>query len=115
MDVFLMVRRKKTTLFTDAKETTPIYELKKIIEGVLKISPDNLKLFKDELELDDSKTLGEYGFTSAIARAQSPATIGLACRLDNGEFEILEVTSLSSPPELPEVMKPQETQTHEQN
>lgn len=28
-----MVRRKKTTIFTDAKETTTVKELKKIIQG----------------------------------------------------------------------------------
>ena len=28
-----MVRRKKTTIFTDAKETTTVRELKKIIQG----------------------------------------------------------------------------------
>lgn len=30
--------------------------------------------------LDDNKTLGDYGFTFATARAQAPATIGLAFR-----------------------------------
>lgn len=39
MDVFMMIRRKKTTIFTDAKETTPVYELKKMIEGILKVPP----------------------------------------------------------------------------
>ncbi len=33
-DVFLMIRRKKTTIFTDAKETTNVSELKKIIQGI---------------------------------------------------------------------------------
>ncbi len=33
MDVFLMVRRKKTTIFLDAKENTSVFEIKKIIEG----------------------------------------------------------------------------------
>jgi hypothetical protein len=33
MDVFLMVRRKKTTIFLDAKENTTVFEIKKIIEG----------------------------------------------------------------------------------
>lgn len=28
-----MVRRKKTTIFTDAKETTTVRELKRIIQG----------------------------------------------------------------------------------
>ncbi len=33
MCVYLMIRRKKTTIFTDAKETTNVSELKKIIHG----------------------------------------------------------------------------------
>lgn len=28
-----MIRRKKTTIFTDAKDTTTVLELKKMIEG----------------------------------------------------------------------------------
>lgn len=35
-DVFLMIRRKKTTIFTDAKDNTSVGELKKMIEGELK-------------------------------------------------------------------------------
>jgi len=34
--------------------------------------------------LDDNKTLGDCGFTSQTARAQAPATIGLAFKLDGG-------------------------------
>ena len=37
--------------------------------------------------LDDNKTLGDCGFTSATARAQAPATIGLAFRQD-GMFKM---------------------------
>jgi hypothetical protein len=29
----MMIRRKKTTIFTDAKDTTLVLELKKMIEG----------------------------------------------------------------------------------
>ena len=32
-DVFLMIRRKKLTIFTDTKDTTTVLELKKMIEG----------------------------------------------------------------------------------
>lgn len=32
-DVFLMIRRKKTTIFTDAKDNTTVKELKQMIEG----------------------------------------------------------------------------------
>jgi len=31
--VFLMIRRQKTTIFTDAKENTTVAELKRMIEG----------------------------------------------------------------------------------
>ncbi|XP_060067841.1 elongin-B-like [Ylistrum balloti] len=115
MDVFLMIRRRKCTIFTDAKESTTVHEVKKIIEGILKTRPDDQKLYKDDQPLDDNKTLGDYGFTFATARAQAPATIGLAFRQEDGEFEALEVTPLSSPPELPDVMKPQDsTSAHAQ-
>ncbi|KDR15013.1 elongin-B isoform X3 [Zootermopsis nevadensis] len=105
MDVFLMIRRKKLTIFTDAKETTTILELKKIIEGILKVSPKNQQLFKDHLPMEDEKTLLHYGLTSSIAKAQCPGSIGLTFRLENGEFEPVELTPFSSPPDLPEVMK----------
>jgi len=37
------------------------------------------------------------------------------CMFTDGEFEALEVTALSSPPELPDVMKPQDSpSTHVQ-
>ncbi|XP_077995273.1 elongin-B-like [Glandiceps talaboti] len=111
MDVFLMVRRKKTTIFTDAKETTTVYELKKIVEGITKKPPEDQRLYKEELILEDTKTLGDCGFTSSTARAQAPATVGLAFKEGDEEFEALEVTPYSNPPELPDVMKPQESST----
>lgn len=33
MDVYIMVRRKKSTILTDAKEFSTVGDLKKIIEG----------------------------------------------------------------------------------
>lgn len=45
-DVFLMIRRHKTTIFTDAKESTTVYELKRIVEGILKRPPEDQRLFK---------------------------------------------------------------------
>ncbi|XP_001604175.2 elongin-B [Nasonia vitripennis] len=116
MDVFLMIRRKKMTIFTDAKENTTVLELKKIIEGILKIPPGNQQLFnKDNLLMSDNKCLSDYGLSSATAKAQCPAVIGLAIRQDNGQFEQLEMTPFSLPPDLPEVMKTQETNGQEQS
>lgn len=48
-DVFLMIRRHKTTIFTDAKESTTVYELKRIVEGILKRPPEDQRLYKVSL------------------------------------------------------------------
>lgn len=50
-DVFLMIRRHKTTIFTDAKESTTVYELKRIVEGILKRTPEDQRLYKVSLAL----------------------------------------------------------------
>nr|XP_031303569.1 elongin-B [Camelus dromedarius] len=102
------IRRHKTTIFTDAKESSTVFELKRIVEGILKRPPDEQRLYKDDQLLDDSKTLGECGFTSQTARPQAPATVGLAFRADDA-FEALRIEPFSSPPELPDVMKPQDS------
>jgi len=109
MDVFLMIRTKKTTIFTDAKENTPVLELKKMIEGILKHAPADQKLYNMDNEvMEDESILQDYGITMATAKAQAPAQLGLAIREDNGDFLPLEITPYSSPPDLPEVMKNQD-------
>lgn len=45
-----MIRRHKTTIFTDAKESTTVYELKRIVEGILKRTPEDQRLYKVSLE-----------------------------------------------------------------
>lgn len=112
MDVFLMVRRKKTSIFLDAKESTTVSELKKMVRGITKKAVEDMKLYKDEQPIDDSRTLGEVGFTSSTAKAQTPATVGLVFKQDDGTFESLDITDLSTPPDLPEVMKPQDSTSH---
>ncbi|XP_022658321.1 elongin-B-like [Varroa jacobsoni] len=104
MDVFVMVRRKQTTLFLDAKETTPVLDLKKMIHGILKIKPEEQRLYHNDIQMDDNKTLTDCGLNANSAKAQAPATIGLAV-----SDETLEITPLSSPPELPDVMKSQDS------
>jgi len=116
MDVFLMVRRKKTTIFLDAKESTTVLELKKMIEGITKKSPSEQQLYnKDDAVMDEEKSLADYGLTAALAKAQQPAEVGLAFKGDEGGWEELEKTPYSIPPELPDVMKPgQDTTAPEQ-
>ena len=48
MDVFLMVRRKKTTIFLDAKESSTVMDLKKMIEGITKKAPADQQLFNKD-------------------------------------------------------------------
>lgn len=78
-----MIRREKSTVFLDATEETTVLQLKKMLEGIVKKPPEDLKLYnpsnKDALE--DNKTLGDCGYKSQNAKAQDPATIGLAYRI----------------------------------
>ncbi|XP_006890022.1 PREDICTED: transcription elongation factor B polypeptide 2-like [Elephantulus edwardii] len=79
MDVFLMVRRHKTTMFINAKESSTVLELKLMIEGILQHPPEEQRLYKDgQLLDDDNMTLLECGFTSETATPHDPATVGLA-------------------------------------
>ena len=115
-----MVRRHKTTIFLDAKETTTVYDVKRMLEGIMKRAPDDQRLYKltkdQPLLMEDSKPLSEYGYTHMTARAQLPETIGLAFRLgDKDEFESLEITPVSTPPDLPDVMKSDTTTNNQSN
>ena len=52
-----MIRRKKTTIFTDAKESTTVLEVKKIIEGILKQKTEDQRLYKDDQVRHNSVTI----------------------------------------------------------
>uniref|UniRef100_A0A8C0ZRJ4 Elongin-B n=1 Tax=Castor canadensis TaxID=51338 RepID=A0A8C0ZRJ4_CASCN len=96
-DISLMIHMfLKTAIFTDTKELSIVFEMKHIVEG----------LYKEDQFLDDGKTLGKCGFTSQTAPPQVPATLGLAFWA-NHAFEALSVEPISSPPELTDVMRPQ--------
>lgn len=65
--------------------------------------------------MEDNHMLQDYGLTSTTAKAQSPATVGLAIREDNGQYENLDLVPYSAPPDLPDVMKSQESNGQEQS
>lgn len=46
-----MIRRKKCTIFTDAKENTSVAELKKMIEGITKVPPEDQQLYNYHQEV----------------------------------------------------------------
>lgn len=86
------------------------------VTGILKVPPANQQLFnKDYLPMSDNKALQDYGLTSLTAKAQCPALVGLALRQSDGQFEPLEMTPFSLPPDLPDVMKSQENNGQEQS
>ncbi|XP_052616790.1 elongin-B-like [Peromyscus californicus insignis] len=100
-----MILPHMTTIFTEAKESSTVFQLKRVVQGILQRPPEEQWLYKDDQLLDDRKTLGECGFTSQTAQIQAPATVGLAFGADDA-FEALHSEPFSSPPELPDVMKP---------
>jgi len=82
--------------------------------GILKKAPEDQCLYRiskdKQIVMEDSKQLSEYGYLHTTARAQLPETIGVAYRIgvaggDKDEFEPLEITAVSTPPDLPDVMK----------
>lgn len=103
-----MVRREKMSIFLDAKESTTVLDLKKMLQGITKKNPEDIRLYREDEILEDGKSLCEAGFTSTNAKAQAPATIGMVFR-DGDDFGALEIAELSVPPELPDVMKSQES------
>ncbi|XP_059159568.1 RNA-binding motif protein, X chromosome-like isoform X2 [Physella acuta] len=77
-NVFLMICHKKTTIFTDVPENTSIAEVKRILEGILKVPPDNMILFNKDIAMyHDNYSLLDYGYTVAEAKAHSPGIIDL--------------------------------------
>ncbi|KAI5634406.1 hypothetical protein NE865_12831 [Phthorimaea operculella] len=118
MDVFLMIRRKTNHLHR-CKGHNNRARTEENDRGILKVPPGSQMLFnKDSTLMEDDKTLAEYGLTSATAKAQCPAPIGLALRTgaDEGNWRIRGSgpDPYSSPPDLPDVMKSQETNGQEQ-
>uniref|UniRef100_A0A9J2PRB8 Ubiquitin-like domain-containing protein n=1 Tax=Ascaris lumbricoides TaxID=6252 RepID=A0A9J2PRB8_ASCLU len=109
-DLFFEILRRKTHIFCDAKETANVLELKRIVEGILKV-PVKDQILKKQMEdsswvlLDDRKTLAESGFSQANAKAQAPASIGLIVTTEEDE---LVIDPLSVPPPVPDAMR-QET------
>jgi len=55
-----MVRRKKTSIFLDAKESTTVSELKKMVRGITKKSVEDMKLYKDEQVSDELHSVGIF-------------------------------------------------------
>ncbi|KAK6011259.1 hypothetical protein OSTOST_23667, partial [Ostertagia ostertagi] len=107
-ELFFEIVREKQHVFCDAKDSAPVLELKRIIEGVLKIPVTDqvlVRLLDDTTTnfqpLDDKKTLAESGFNVNNAKAQTPAMVALMMR---GESTPI-ISELSTPPPVPDAMR----------
>ena len=115
MIVYLLVRRKAQNIFLEADEADKVFDIKLMVQGILKVEPSCQKLYylqnEDAISEDISKSmedenrLNEYLITSSSAKAHTPARIGLVLMQDNGSWEPLEQTPYSNPPPLPDIMK----------
>ncbi|CAF4836151.1 unnamed protein product [Rotaria magnacalcarata] len=101
MDVFMMIRRQKLTLFIDTKETSSVLDVKKMIEGITKVPTNNMRLIIDSTKQamdDDYQTLLDCGLTSATAKAYSPVLLYLCHRKNTGgnenDWEPIDVAEL---------------------
>ena len=78
-EVYLVVRRQKCSICLEAKDSWTVTVVKQQIEGILTIPVEKQRLYKDDVVLEDTKTLSECGLNSSNAKAQSPAVLFLSC------------------------------------
>ncbi|XP_035216109.1 elongin-B-like [Stegodyphus dumicola] len=111
MEVFVMVKRRKSAIFLSVTEDTTVQELAMFVEGITKVARENLLFYKDGEIMDPRMTLKEYEINSCTSKPHVPFELGLVYKdSETLEFEELEITPLLIPPELPEVMRRPETQ-----
>ena len=110
MEVFLQVRRKKTTIFLTVKENTNVAELKLMLSAITNTAKESINLFNaEEKPMVDDKTLADYGLMAATCKAQQPGELVMSFK-----DERVMVIPYSNPPELPEVMRQQENSQEQQ-
>lgn len=95
----MMIRRQKLTLFIDAKESSTVLEVKKTIEGIIKVPPSHLRLIIDSNKQpmdDDNQTLVDCGLSGTAAKAYSPVLMYLCYRKagNENEWEPIDVAEL---------------------
>ncbi|XP_060866381.1 uncharacterized protein LOC132942090 [Metopolophium dirhodum] len=93
-DAYMMIQRKKMTIYLNINKSTPVNVLKKMVGGIIKTSPENLQLHYKNVIMDGKKTLSDY-FDSSMCL--DPVSIGLSLKMDNGEFEPLNIVPVPEP------------------
>lgn len=74
--------RSRHTPNTPVQVAVEVTRLKLIFfTGILKVPPGNQQLYNKENQvMEDEKALQDYGLNSSLAKAQCPASVGLAIR-----------------------------------
>ena len=107
-ELFFEIQRKKIHLLVQARENWTAKDVKKLIEGILKIPVEKQSLRRSIneqwLQIDDKQTLQEQGFSPKNARADEPAVLALVIPEDNDKPDICP---LSVAPPVPEAMQKQ--------
>ncbi|CAB3400214.1 unnamed protein product [Caenorhabditis bovis] len=104
-DLCFEIRRKKTHLFIEIKETSRLGDLKEMIARILSVAVGEQTLYKVEedgrqiLLQDDAIYLVDYGFNERNCQPHEPAIIGLKLVED----ERLVIEGMSDPPALREL------------
>uniref|UniRef100_A0A1I7YRH7 Ubiquitin-like domain-containing protein n=1 Tax=Steinernema glaseri TaxID=37863 RepID=A0A1I7YRH7_9BILA len=112
-EVYLEVVRRKAHLFISLPESSNILEVKKTVCGILKVPvEDQLLKFRKNTQdewrdLENTQTLSECNIHSGSATAQSPAQIALVVQ---SEDAAIDIEPLSSPPPIPDAMRPEAAQ-----
>eukprot|EP00126_Sphaerothecum_destruens_P004063 Sdes_comp17959_c0_seq2m7214 len=92
MSVYIRVKRKKTTIFLEATSEEKVISLKKKLEPLTKMSPENIKLFSKEKPLEDEKNLAFYNI-------DNDDVVAMVFK-DGGDWEAIDIAPLSQPPAL---------------
>ena len=101
MEVFLQIRRQKTTIFLSGKETTTVKELKMMLNGITNTPIEFINLFDaEDKALAEEKTLSDYGLLATVCKAQKPGELVMAFK-----EEQKEIIPYSNPPEMPDVTR----------
>ncbi|KAL3124435.1 hypothetical protein niasHT_007718 [Heterodera trifolii] len=108
MELYFEILRKKQHLLVQARENWTAKDLKRVVEGILKVPPEKQTLCKPTNEqrteweaIDEKQTLHELGFTMKNARADGPAVLALVLPEDGKSPDIVPMTIA---PPVPEAM-----------
>jgi len=104
---FMVIRRKKRTIFLDVPPDTVVEKVKKMVEGIIKVGVDDFVLVLQESNkiLDDLLSIEDCGLNHVNATAQNPATVRLVYK-EGDVLEQADIQEYSTPPDLPDAMKP---------